>query len=88
MADLLMFIFIFRNIYKEKLYFLLSMDKGARAFKLKCPECDADIDVPEDVISGEIVSCPDCGLDLEVKMDESGSVNLKPAEIEGEDWGE
>jgi alpha-aminoadipate carrier protein LysW len=88
MAILLMFIFVFRNIYKEKLSFLLSMNKGAKAFKLKCPECDADIEVPEDAISGEIVSCPDCGLDLEVKIDEEGLVSLKPAEIEGEDWGE
>ncbi|MEM2248152.1 MAG: lysine biosynthesis protein LysW [Candidatus Bathyarchaeia archaeon] len=44
--------------------------------------------IPEDAISGEIVSCPDCGLDLEVRFDEKGLVSLKPAEIEGEDWGE
>ncbi|MEM1530530.1 MAG: alpha-aminoadipate/glutamate carrier protein LysW/ArgW [Candidatus Bathyarchaeia archaeon] len=58
------------------------------AFKTRCPECDAEIEVPDDAISGEIVSCPDCGLDLEVKFDESGMVSLKVAEIEGEDWGE
>ncbi len=58
------------------------------AFKAKCPECGGEIDVPEDVISGEIVSCPDCGLDLEVKIDENGAIALEPAEIEGEDWGE
>ena len=57
-------------------------------FKLRCPECDAEINVPDDVVSGEIVSCPDCGLDLEVKFDGSGSISLKPAEVEGEDWGE
>jgi len=55
---------------------------------LKCPECDGEIDVPEDVISGEIVSCSDCGMDLEVRFTEKGEINLQQAEIEGEDWGE
>lgn len=64
------------------------MYRRLEAFKIKCPECDADIEIPEDVISGEIVSCPDCGLDLEVTLNENGSIDLKPAEIEGEDWGE
>lgn len=58
------------------------------AFKAKCPECDAEIEVPDDAIQGEIVSCPDCGLDLEVRFDEKGSLSLRPAEVEGEDWGE
>jgi len=40
------------------------------------------------VISGEIVSCPDCGMDYEVRLIDKGEVELKPAEIEGEDWGE
>jgi len=40
------------------------------------------------VISGEIISCPDCGMDYEVHVSEGGKVELKPAEIEGEDWGE
>jgi len=54
----------------------------------KCPECDADLEIPEDVINGEIVSCPDCGTDFEVVIKDKGQVELKPAEIEGEDWGE
>jgi len=40
------------------------------------------------VISGEIVSCPDCGMDYEVRLTTKGEVELNPAEIEGEDWGE
>jgi len=40
------------------------------------------------VISGEIVSCPDCGMDYEVKLEGKDEVELVPAEIEGEDWGE
>ena len=55
---------------------------------LKCPECDGEIEIPSDVISGEIVSCPDCGMDYEVVLTEDGGIELKPAEIEGEDWGE
>jgi len=51
-------------------------------------ECDADLEIPDDVISGEIISCPDCGMDYEVHIGEDGAVELKPAEIEGEDWGE
>ncbi len=55
---------------------------------MKCPECDCEIEIPDDVISGEIVSCPDCGMDYEVEITEKGEIRLKPAEIEGEDWGE
>jgi len=56
--------------------------------KLNCPECDAEIEIFDDVISGEIVSCPDCGMDYEVVIEENGSMKLLPAEVEGEDWGE
>ncbi|MEM1550816.1 MAG: alpha-aminoadipate/glutamate carrier protein LysW/ArgW [Candidatus Bathyarchaeia archaeon] len=56
--------------------------------KAKCPECDAEIEIPEDALPGEIVGCPDCGLDLEVKFDKEGALTLELAEIEGEDWGE
>lgn len=46
------------------------------------------MEVPDDVISGEIVSCPDCGMDYEAVLKDGGELELKPAEIEGEDWGE
>jgi alpha-aminoadipate carrier protein LysW len=67
---------------------VLRKNKEALTFQLKCPECDAELDIPEDMISGEIVSCPDCGMDYEVKLTANGNVSLEPAEIEGEDWGE
>ncbi len=54
----------------------------------KCPECDGDLTMPEDVVDGEIVTCPDCGTDFEVSLKEGGGIELKPAEVEGEDWGE
>ena len=55
--------------------------------KIKCIECDGDIQVPEESVQGEIVTCPDCGVDYEVKTGENG-VNLTKAESIGEDWGE
>ena len=56
--------------------------------KTKCPDCDADLDVPTDAEKGEILSCPGCGLELEVKKVNSGCVDLQELTIEGEDWGE
>jgi alpha-aminoadipate carrier protein LysW len=55
---------------------------------VKCPNCDADIKIPSDVIKGEILSCPDCGLEVEVTEIKRDKVEVKVAEIEGEDWGE
>jgi len=53
-----------------------------------CPECGAKIDVPNDVLKGEVITCPDCGLELEVKEINSNSVIVEELWIEGEDWGE
>ena len=54
----------------------------------KCPDCEADIDVADDAMTGEILSCPDCGLDLEVKTISPQTVELEKLAIEKEDWGE
>ncbi len=51
----------------------------------KCPECGGEIELPSDVVAGEIVSCPDCGESYEVGGDK---VALKKAEKVAEDWGE
>ena len=56
--------------------------------KAKCTDCDAEIEVPEDVVQGESLSCPSCGLEFEVKKIQGGSVELQELGIEGEDWGE
>jgi len=55
---------------------------------VKCPECDGNIDVPDDVVLGEIVPCPDCGVEFEVFKAQGDDVELRVAEVEGEDWGE
>ena len=56
--------------------------------KVKCPDCDAELDVPADTEKGEILSCPGCGLELEVKKIQGGCVDLQELTIEGEDRGE
>jgi alpha-aminoadipate carrier protein LysW len=56
---------------------------------VNCPECDAIIDVPVDVIQGEIISCKDCGTSYELtKAKDASAFSIKPAELEEEDWGE
>lgn len=56
--------------------------------KAKCPDCGAELEVPENVMMGEVLSCPDCGLELEVKRIEGDSLEVQELIIEGEDWGE
>ena len=53
----------------------------------KCPECDAEIKIPDDSMEGEIVSCPDCGVSYQLMKLENG-YDSKPAQAVGEDWGE
>ncbi|MFW6117175.1 MAG: sulfonate ABC transporter [Thermoproteota archaeon] len=56
--------------------------------KVKCVVCDAELDVPDNVVVGEILSCPQCGAELEVKQVGADGVELQELMIEGEDWGE
>ncbi len=51
-----------------------------------CPECAGALDLPTDLLEGEIVPCADCGADLEVLTLRPLELALAP-EIE-EDWGE
>ncbi len=54
---------------------------------MKCLECDATINPPNDSMEGEIVTCPDCGASFELVKGSSG-FELKPAQTVGEDWGQ
>jgi alpha-aminoadipate carrier protein LysW len=54
----------------------------------KCPECDGEVDIPDDALDGEIVSCPDCGEEFEVSFNDKKDIILKKAEVVAEDWGE
>ena len=55
---------------------------------IECPQCGALIEVPDDVVMGEILDCPDCGTELEVIEVNDNEIKISTAEIEGEDWGE
>ena len=61
---------------------------GEKVKTAKCPDCNADLEAPDDVMLGEILSCPDCGLELEVKEINGNGLELQELTIEGEDWGE
>lgn len=56
--------------------------------QVKCPECDADLNIPDDFLPGEVIHCTDCGLEFEIDINDKGEVELRPAEVKGEDWGE
>jgi len=43
--------------------------------KTKCLDCESEINVPNNVEKGEILSCPTCGLELEVKKKQSEEVD-------------
>ncbi len=53
---------------------------------MSCPECEATISLPTDVIDGEIVPCADCGAELEVVS--LSPLTLALAPLVEEDWGE
>jgi len=52
----------------------------------ECVECGAEVPLPDDVETGEIVDCPTCGTELEV-VDVDPPV-VEPAPELEEDWGE
>ena len=58
----------------------------ATATVATCPECDAELNLGDKVMQGEIVQCPDCGVDLEVV--ELNPIKVELAPLEEEDWGE
>lgn len=50
---------------------------------LKCPDCEYEIIVDDDVGDNDVYTCPSCGLELEYV-----DGKLIELTIEGEDWGE
>lgn len=52
----------------------------------KCPVCETEVEVGENVTAGELVNCSQCGTELEVAS--LDPVTLKEAPQEEEDWGE
>jgi alpha-aminoadipate/glutamate carrier protein LysW len=52
-----------------------------------CPECEAEVQVDEDMDKGDLVECPDCGSTLEVVGLDPIELDLS-AEEEDDDWTE
>lgn len=52
----------------------------------ECIECGADVALPADVETGEIIDCATCGVELEVLGTDPVELDVAP-ELE-EDWGE
>ena len=52
----------------------------------QCPVCDAEVELTDDVVVGELVECPDCGTELEVLATDPSELGEAP-ETE-EDWGQ
>ena len=61
--------------------------RGILVKMTNCPECDANITIPDDAVEGEIVTCAECGASFELVKDANG-FGLKPAQTVGEDWGQ
>ncbi|MFN8530520.1 MAG: lysine biosynthesis protein LysW [Anaerolineae bacterium] len=51
-----------------------------------CPECEAELTLPTNVMENELIACSDCGAELEVISLNPIEIALAP-EVE-EDWGE
>lgn len=51
-----------------------------------CPECDARLGLPADVMQNELIACIDCGAELEIIS--LAPLQLEPAPEIEEDWGE
>lgn len=56
------------------------------SLQAECPECAADVSLPDDVMVNEIVQCAECGVELEVVNLDPPSLDFAPEEEE--DWGE
>lgn len=51
-----------------------------------CPECEADIEIQDDAVIGEIAPCAECGMEFEIMS--TDPLELEPAPEIEEDWGE
>jgi alpha-aminoadipate carrier protein LysW len=50
-----------------------------------CPECEAALDVEDDVEEGQRLDCPECGAQLEVVNTNPLEIDLVSAEEDGEE---
>lgn len=52
-----------------------------------CPECEAVIDVGDDIEEGKRLDCPECGAELEVVNTNPLELDIVSTEEEGEEQG-
>jgi len=57
------------------------------AVSIECPVCAGAVDIPNDVMLGELLDCDDCSAELEVR-EVSPGVELAEAPMAAEDWGQ
>ena len=57
------------------------------AISMECPVCAGSVDLPHDVMLGELLDCDECGSELEVAA-LTPAVELREAPMAAEDWGE
>jgi len=50
-----------------------------------CPECEARIDIDDEVEEGQTLDCPECGAELEVVNTNPVELDLVPDEEEEEE---
>jgi alpha-aminoadipate carrier protein LysW len=70
----------------EKFHGAGARPKETSNMKGLCPECEGEVNIPDDAQTGEILVCPDCGVELELTGVDPAQLKLAPKEAE--DWGE
>ena len=58
------------------------------SWKTLCKTCGSEIEIPSDVLDGEIISCPTCGVRYVIKIKGEGNIELEEFKGEVEDYGE
>ena len=53
---------------------------------VSCPVCEADVEVGDETVAGELLECAECSAELEVTAVDP--IKLEEAPEVEEDWGE
>lgn len=75
-----------RLVYRQAGFLFSKNKEKVTVNTVECVECGANLNLPNNVMQGEILPCNDCGAELEVISLNPLTVDLAPMEME--DWGE